>query len=389
VRTETTERPTRRALLKQAFVSGGILLSGLHRLVCRVDAAQQGVQTGVVAFSDEEQVPLEVALGSELDGRLFADLSALTPEDAVTPTRKFYVRTRASKLLDTSKPWSIALGGLMDKPAMTVVPQLQKMAKPMGLHLMECAGNFRGAHFGMVSVADWRGVFVEEIVESMKPSSANPRVLISGFDRYSTESSSSVPGASWIFTREQLRMAGAFFAIEMNAEPLTQDHGAPVRLVVPGWYGCTCIKWVNEVALVDDDARATSQMQEYAARTMQNGMPRLAKEYQPATIDYAAMPIRIEKWVVNGKTEFHVMGIQWGGSRPVEGLAIQFNPNEAYVPVKDFRVSQADTWHFWRYVWMPEKPGRYQIRLRATGPGVAARRLDAGYYMRSVEIGET
>jgi DMSO/TMAO reductase YedYZ molybdopterin-dependent catalytic subunit len=381
---------TRRALLKHALVSGSVLVSGFHRLSWPglADDEREGVRAGLVAFSDEDRVPMDQTLGAELDGRLFTDLSNLTPEDTVTPTRKFYIRTRASKLLDTSKPWSIAFGGLVEKPVSISAEQLRKMAKPMGLHLMECAGNFRGAQFGMVSVADWRGVPIEQFLDVAKPSSTAACVLVSGFDQYSSESRSSVPGASWVFTPDQLKEAGAFFATEMNGQPLTLDHGFPVRLVIPGWYGCACIKWVNEMAFVSDDAPATAQMQEYAGRTMQTGVPTLAKEYQAARIDYAAIPIRIEKWFVNGRVEFHVIGIQWGGSRPIEGLEIRFNPDENYVPVEDFRVSHEDAWNFWRQVWTPQKSGRYLIRLRVKGVNVVARRLDSGYYMRSVEIQE-
>lgn len=383
----------RRTLLKQSLLSAGFLVSGFHRLswpdrAAGSDSQSQGVLAGVVPFSDEGKVPMNEAMGSELDGRLFIDLSFLTPENAVAPTKNFYIRTRASKLLDVSKAWSIRLSGAAGKPATIPVEQLRKTAKPMGLHLMECAGNFRGAHFGMVSVADWRGVPLQEVLEIAKPTAPGARILISGFDQYAFESRSSVPGASWIFTPEQLETSRAFFATEMNGEALSPDHGAPVRLVVPGWYGCTCIKWVNQAGFVNADAAATSQMQEYAGRTMQDGVPSLAKDYQPAIIDYAAIPIRIEKWFVNGKIEFRVIGIQWGGTQRVDGLEIQFNADESYVPVEEFKISADGAWNFWRHVWTPQKPGRYLIRLRVKGPDVIARRLNAGYYMRSVEIQE-
>lgn len=385
-----TIRTTRRVLLKQTLISGSVLFSGLPRIASlfdgNSDSPDHGVRLGLVPFSDEASVPMDQPLGAELDGRLFTDLSSLTPENAETPTRCFYVRTRASKLLDTARPWSIQVKGAAGKTSPIPVGQLRKMVTPMGLHLMECAGNFRGAHFGMVSVANWRGASLLELLEMTKPSARATRVLISGFDQYAAESRSSVPGASWIFTPEQLKNAGAFLATEMNGEALTLDHGAPVRLVVPGWYGCACIKWVNEIAFVSDDAPATSQMQEYAGRTMQVNVPALAREYEPALIDYAAIPIRVEKWAVNGKTEFHVMGIQWGGSHPIEGLEIQFNPEEAFAPVKNFRISPDGGWNFWTHMWTPQKPGRYLIRLRVTGEHVTARRLDAGYYARSVEI---
>jgi hypothetical protein len=251
----------------------------------------------------------------------------------------------------------------------------------------ECAGNTRSAHFGVLSVADWDGVPLQKVLEPIK-SKRPARVLIAGFDRYAAESGTSWPGASWIFTFDQLRSARAFLATKMNGQPLDVDHGAPVRLVVPGWYGCTCIKWVNEITVVAEDAAATSQMQEYASRTMQTGVPLLAKDYQSAAIDTAAMPIRIEKWSVGGKAKFRVAGIQWGGSRPIEGLEIQFNPDEDYRTVTSFQVAANDSWNFWSHAWTPQKAGNYVIRLRLKGSTNVTKRLDSGYYMRSVEITE-
>jgi DMSO/TMAO reductase YedYZ molybdopterin-dependent catalytic subunit len=380
---------SRRTLLKQSVLSGGVLLSGLHRVHLPdfdPGSRNQGSLAGLVPFSDEDKVPVNQSMGTELDGRLFTDLSTLTPENAVTPTENFYIRTRASTLLDTSKLWSIQIGGLVEKPTSISVAELRKAAKPMGLHLMECAGNFRGAHFGMISVADWRGVRLRNILEGLKPAPPAARILLSGFDQYAYESSTSVPGASWVFTSAELSAAGAFLATEMNGQPLTPDHGSPVRLVVPGWYGCACIKWLNEISFVPDDAPATTQMQEYAARTMQRGLPHLARDNHPATIDCAAMPIRIEKWFVNEKIEFHIIGIQWGGANPIAGLEIQCNPDESYAPVQDFHPSKGDTWNFWRFRWTPQKSGNYAIRLRPKGQTVPARRLNTGYYVRSVEI---
>jgi Oxidoreductase molybdopterin binding domain len=169
---------------------------------------------------------------------------------------------------------------------------------------------------------------------------------------------------------------------------LTKDHGAPVRLVVPGWYGCTCIKWVNEVTLLGEDVAASSQMQEFATRTMQQGVPELAKDYRPAVIDQAAMPVRVEKWLVDRKIKYRVNGIAWGGSRPVSGLEIRFNSGEDFVPVDYFRQTTNDPWSFWTHPWTPIEPGIYSIQLRVKDKSVPSRRLDAGYYVRSVEVAE-
>jgi DMSO/TMAO reductase YedYZ molybdopterin-dependent catalytic subunit len=253
---------------------------------------------------------------------------------------------------------------------------------------MECSGNARATRFGMLSAADWGGVPLSEILENCKPKAQATRVMVSGFDRYVSSSASSSPGADWVFTLDQLKGSKAFLAVEMNGKPLTRDHGAPVRLVVPGWYGCTCIKWVNKITLVSDEAPATSQMQEFAARTHQTGVPRLARDYRPATIDQAAMPIRIEKWLVSGKIKYRVVGILWGGSVPVKALEVRFNPEEDYTRVDDFSHTANDPWSFWSHAWAPKSSGTYMIRLRVTDPVVETKRLDSGYYVRSVEVTE-
>jgi DMSO/TMAO reductase YedYZ molybdopterin-dependent catalytic subunit len=386
---------SRRDLLRGSLIASGALLTGFERIhllapgpSAQAGQLQSGKMIGTVDFTEEARVPMGTAFGEELDGRMYTDLSKLTIENPAPPSDAFYIRTRASKLLPSQKPWTVTVGGLVEKPFTLEVTDFEKMAKPMGFHLMECAGNSRQIHFGMVSVADWTGVPVAQILDAAKVNHKATRVLISGFDRYATTSVNSVPGASWVFTLDELIAAGAFLATEMDGHILTADHGAPVRLVVPGWYGCACIKWVNEITFVDDAAGATSQMQEYAARTMQKGVPPLAKDYKPATVDHAAMPIRVEKWSIGRKITYRVVGILWGGTSPTNKLEIRFNPEQDYVPVDHFQQSLKDSWSFWSHSWKPSEIGKYMIRLRVKEPRVVARRLDSGYYLRTVEIEE-
>lgn len=385
----------RRELLRGSLLAGGMLLSGFDKVDWPGDLEAQetnpfpgGKMLGVVEFSGEARVPLGEAFGAELDGRQYTDLSKMTAENPVTPTQQFYIRTRASGLLDSQKPWSVHVSGHAGKPFDLTMEELGRMAGPLGVHLMECAGNVRSAHFGMISAASWTGALVSDVLEKAKAKPGAKRVMLSGFDSYVAKSASSVPGASWVFSVEDLTRTRAFLATEMNGSPLTRDHGAPIRLVVPGWYGCACIKWVNEITFTDEMEAATSQMQEYAARTMQIGVPHLAREYQPANIEHAAMPIRIEKWAANEKIAYRVVGILWGGSVPIKKLQIRFNPEEDYVDVEDCQRTTNDSWNLWTHLWTPSRPGTFLIRLRVADPGVTTRRLDVGYYMRTVEISE-
>jgi len=389
---EIHARFSRRDWLRMSLMAGVTVVTGFDRSwwppVAFADAQAPfhgGKKIGDVGFVGEFPFEMNAVIGTELDGRLYTDLSTLTTEHPITPTKDFYIRTCVSKLLeDNPRAWKMRFSGLAQEDLSSA--RLTAMEKPMGVHLMECVGNQRACHFGLMSAASWTGVALSDILNPVRIGPRATHVLVSGFDRYQTESVSSIPGASWIFKLEELRARRAFLATRMNGEPLSRDHGAPVRLVVPGWYGCACIKWVNEIALVSDDAPATPQMKEYAERTGQQGIPDLARDYLPAAIEYAATPIRIERWSADGTFKYRVVGLLWGGSAPVKKLEIRFNPEEEYVPVDHLDPTGQDSWRLWTHAWVPRNEGTYLIQLRVKDPVVQAKRLDSGYHVRAVVI---
>jgi hypothetical protein len=156
---------------------------------------------------------------------------------------------------------------------------------------------------------------------------------------------------------------------------------------VPGWYGCSWIKWVNDIRFVGADEPVTTQMIEFSLRTHQRAAPKLAREYQSPTIDLAAMPIRVEKRRLDGRLEYRVVGIVWGGDRPVDRLMIRFRAGEQPTP---FQVCPAPRthrmWSLWDYRWRPAEPGLYNIALTAADPAIRTRRLDVSFYVRRVLI---
>ena len=338
-------------------------------------------------FDGRPTPPPHTLLGNGLDARLFTDLSGLEEDRSITPIDQFFVRTAHPPALPAAASWQITLGGRVREEVMLGIAKLQEEARALGAHLMECAGNADPANFGLLSVATWTGVPIGAVLDAVTPLPDARRLRITGVDDERGRSRSSQPGASWVFSPHELERAGAFLAIGMNDAPLPLDHGAPVRLVVPNYFGCSCIKWVSRLDWVPDDEPLTPQMREFAARTHQTGTPTHAREYQPPVIELAATPIRVEQWMRDDQIVYRVVGIRWGGSTRQVQLTIRFRHTEPFVPVEACPDAERTTmWSLWSHTWRPEAPGRYQVALRVADRAIPARRLDLFYYTREVEI---
>ena len=334
--------------------------------------------------------PFGRVLGTGLDARLFTDLSTLSadkPDSLLTPADRFFVRTSAPPGLRRDG-WTIRLDGQVASPLDLDFATVDSLTARGGRYLLECSGNVDQSNYGLLSTADWDGVPLARVLEHARPASPDHRVLVSGLDHEASAAGTSIPGASWIFARADLDRA--LLATRMNGAPLPPNHGAPVRLIVPGWYGCACIKWVNRIELVRDDAPATMQMREFAARTHQVGVPALARDYERAVIDTAAMPVRVEKWTEGSRVFYRVVGIIWGGATPTDALSIRFKSGTPWVRVEHCPLPESTlTWSLWTHTWKPASPGRYQIVLKVDDPTIRTRRLDIFFYVREVEIDET
>lgn len=353
-----------------------------------------------VAFDEQEGRVFGLAQGTGLNGRLYTDLSRLSPNALITATEQFYIRTRYPNTLDRNgngslDEWTIRLEGAVRQQRIVTMQEMLTLSEDQGVHLMECSGNFRAGGFGLMSSAHFDGVALTSLLQQVEALPEASLLEVVGRDEHEGASPNgrSTPGASWILTPDQFRQTGAFLATHMNGEPLPLDHGFPVRLLNPGWYGCSCIKWVTALRWLSNDAAASSQMKEFAARTHQQGTPALARDYAAPDIQVAAMPIRVEQWQDEQGIFYQVVGIVWGGRtgsdlRPVNSLELSFDGGKTFTPIECGSPGSPRTWRLWSTQWQPPNPGQYDLVCRVPEPNVPTRRLDSQYYRRRVTVAE-
>jgi Oxidoreductase molybdopterin binding domain len=179
-----------------------------------------------------------------------------------------------------------------------------------------------------------------------------------------------------------------------------------VRLIIPNWYGCTEVKWVNEIKFVDSNQKATWHMLEFSDRTNQDTSrgeqpgfyrhafgPTFARDYRPATIDQTALPVRFEQWKIGGKIVYRIVGITWGGPVRTEKLKIRFMLGRAgspWAPVQFCKAATSNSQYgIWTHTFTPPRKGNYLIQVRVADPKVPSRRLNRGHEDRGVIISET
>lgn len=350
-----------------------------------IPALPCGAQKDVLPFVNEGNTQLNTLLDQGLKGRLVLDLSSLEKSRLITLNDSFFIRTRFPAKLRNGDEWSIRITGLKGKAMEVSVSALRAAEVPMGVHLLECSGNSAYRNFGLMSAANWSGVSLKQLFTQNGVSPATGWLNIKGFDKHIGDTAGSMPGASWIFPYDSLINGNAFLATGMNGQILSKDHGWPIRLIMPGWYGCANIKWVEEIRFVGEDEPPTSQMQEYAGRTHQKGNIQVVRNFSPAEVDLTAMPIRVERWRGSGTTKYRITGLQWGQGQPSRKLKIRDNPDRPFKHVDNYLAGNAG-WSLWSHQWKPEKEGKYTFQLMVDDPTVRTRRLDLGYYNRSVVL---
>ncbi|PSQ21572.1 molybdopterin-binding oxidoreductase [Halobacteriales archaeon QS_8_65_32] len=270
-------------------------------------------------------------------------------------------------------------------------------------HTMECAGNGRGQHdpetssvqWGCeaVGTAMWTGTPLRSILRAAgieaAPNEANDRWLTAiGGDSIDEE----------VFARSiplSKALEDSILAYGMNGGPLPDEHGYPVRLIVPGWYGVNNVKWLEELqvteAMVTEGAldrpgsHARWQQADYRmhpagsepavhetiAETDTEAQLRSGEVDHPYTFDAMVMSLigspepdeRVELRSANASIE--VLGVTWSGDDAVEGVAVSTDGGDTWSDAEVFGPDYAGAWRLFRYGWTPD-PGSYTLCSRAS-----------------------
>ncbi len=292
--------------------------------------------------------------------------------------------------------WTLEVDGLVERPLSLSLDELRARPVVETAVTMECAGNGR-AHvephvvsqpwlLEAVGTAQWRGTPVAGLLEEAGVRENAVEVLFTGLDR-GVEGGEEQAYARSLPLAEVLA-GDAILAYEVNGTPLPPQHGYPLRLVVPGWYGMTSVKWLSRITLLDEPFAGYHMRHSYRLRQEEDepGEPitRIAPRslmVPPGIPDFLSR----ERIVEAGPCEIH--GRAWSGEAGIAGVDVSTDGGVSWAPAElgDTTLGRW-AWRSWRFSWVAEA-GEFELCCRARDAAGTEQPLEApwnlGGYMNN------
>ena len=297
--------------------------------------------------------------------------NAETPEralvESVTPSANVYVRTNFDvPLLGDSHV--IAVGGAVRAPFSLDMQTLRALPQRTITTTMECAGNDRLSMHplpsgepwwrGAVSTATWSGVPLRTLLDRAMLDDDAVEIVVTAADTGEREDADGLVRFARSMPTAEALQADALLALSMNGEPLTTMHGAPVRLIVPGWYGMASVKWVTSIDAVREPFTGYFQQQRYVYDEPSGVVP----------VTRMRVKSIITSPADNGRSgrEIVVRGWAWSGYGAITRVEIGLDGGNSWQDATIGTPDSAHAWTPWECVMQAARIGRVSLRSRAT-----------------------
>lgn len=358
---------TRRTLLGRVVQGLGVILA-LGHVIPRVEAEESDV-------SKNEADHLIVHVARPLD----AETPVQEFASYLTPNSRFFVRSHfgpPSAELLSDLNWRLSVGGMVDRPLTFTLKDLKRSEEVTLTAVVQCSGNGRAAHRpktpgvqwerGAVGNARWTGVRLRDVLAQAGMQTKGRHVQFQGADRPAART---VP----LFVRsipvEKALHPDTILAYQMNGRPLPLLHGAPLRVITPGWMADSCIKWLTDITVSQDEAQGYFMQTAYRhpTRPVTPGEAITASDLKPVEAmivkSLIAQPQDGASLVPGPVT---IQGVAWTGEGKVVKVEVSIDEGQTWEPASLIGEHQPYAWRQWQYIWQATGSGQRTILCRAT-----------------------
>src|SRR5262245_2856856 len=295
----------------------------------------------------------------------------------VTPNRLFFVRNHFPVPPVERAGWRLHVGGRVDRPLLLSFNDLLALPQRSVFATVECAGNGRsflaerqpGVQWGAGAIghAEWTGVPLAAVLEKAGVKGGAAEVLFAGADRGSESDHPEPMHFERSLPLKKAQDRDTLLVTRMNGELLTPEHGAPVRLFVPGWYGVASVKWLSRIEVIDCAFRGYYQSVKYtvARRDGKGGIETVVI----GPMEVKAELVRPDEGATVGVGTTRLFGVAWAGEEAVGSVEVSTDGGRTWAAADLLTPPAKYCWSLWEYLWEVAREGDHTILVRATSAG--------------------
>ncbi len=284
--------------------------------------------------------------------------------------------------------WRLTIDGRVRRPLTLTLDELRSRPGRTHVVTLECAGNGRSLLAPRplsqpwvqegVGTAEWTGTPLRPLLEEAGLEADAVEVLFTGQDRgvqgeVEHEYQRSLPLNDAM--REEVILAH-----RMNGQPLPPQHGFPVRLIIPGWYGMAHVKWLKSITLIATPFAGFQQKERYRYRQSEQEAGEPVTRMRPrALMIPPGIPDFFSRQRLLDLGPSLLQGRAWSGFGPVARVEVSVDGGRTWGPARLDPVVGTFAWCAWSYGWNPEGAGEYELCCRAADTAGNVQPVDASW----------
>lgn len=285
----------------------------------------------------------------------------------ITPNKDFFNVSHygVPKIDETERAnWKLEISGLVENPITLTIDEIKSLPKTEVTYTLECSGNHGFPTFtGAIGNAKWGGTPLAPILKKVGIKENGIEVIFFGHD--SGEEKRRDVTMKQNFARsmsvDEAIHESHILCYEMNGEPLPHKHGAPLRLIAPGWYGIACVKWLKRIEIRDRRFMGRFMARDYVTmrkETRADGET-VWMETSVGKTQLKSIPAKVTRL----GDEYRIYGAAWGA--PIETVEVSIDGGPWQTAEIDTVEDAEYAWKVWHYNWHNPSPGTHTIVSRS------------------------
>jgi DMSO/TMAO reductase YedYZ molybdopterin-dependent catalytic subunit len=288
-------------------------------------------------------------------------------ESFLTPSDQFFTVQHYGQPVVEVASYKLKVTGLVERPIELSLEDLKKRPRVEHIAGFECSGNGKTRLSGLAGNARWTGTSLAGLLSDCSVRPQAREVVFFGADKGSEEVShgGGTTSVEQRFARslalEDAVAPEVLLAYEMNGEPLSVYQGAPVRLIVPGWYGVSNIKWLEHIHLQDRRFMGKFMAREYVTlRGLKVHDEILWNETSVSRMQLTSAVVRVTRKA--GK--YQILGFALTEGTPLKSVQVRIDSGEWQAASID-PSSTSYSWKLFTLAWESPAKGEHTLASRA------------------------